>query len=89
MVTAVLSPVPEPALLLELNFIEFVKWGPSGRLWCTGRISWDGFDDVRIENGVLRGNAWDAPSSSWLRFEVSLPDGAVKGGAESLPDYLR
>jgi hypothetical protein len=78
--------VPEsPDYLLALNHIELVRWGATGPVWRSGRISWDGFEAVRIEGDKVVGQACEAPGEIWVPFTVSLAAGTVTGGAR----YLR
>ena len=49
------------------------RLGPKGLVWHTRRLSWDGFDQLRIVDGQLRGLAWAA--FEWREFRVELSTG--------------
>ena len=81
-------PVPSmKAILLARNHISLVLWTAHGRGWDTGRLSWDGFRNVRVDGERVEGEAWSAPDNSWPPFHVDLKTGEFWGGAVKLPDY--
>jgi hypothetical protein len=86
-VTAIWPVESMNALLFARSHIALMLWGARGREWDTGRLSWDGFRNVRIEGSWIEGEAWSAPDDSWPRFQVNLKTGEYTGGAIGLPDY--
>jgi hypothetical protein len=60
--------------------VQLFCLGPSGVLWQTRRLSWDGIGSVRIDGATLTGEAW-SPDDCWMPFFVDLDTGAVQGGS--------
>jgi hypothetical protein len=71
------------------NHVSLMRWDAAGKQWDTGRISWDGFANLRADGGRILGEAWSAPGNRWLPFEVDLETGEASGGAEELTDYKK
>lgn len=72
-------------LLLDDQGLAFVRIGRAGIVWRTQRISWDGFQGVRLEAGQLIGEAWSPIEDRWLPFTVDLETGRVDGGSYTGP----
>ncbi len=49
-------------------------------VWRSRRISWDGFRNLSVHGGELRGEAWMF-DDSWHPFTVALETGVVEGGS--------
>jgi hypothetical protein len=76
------SPVPSLDVLVLATLVDILIFERHGTLWCSRRISWDGFKDLRVENDVLSGRAYTPVSDDeWLPFELDLRTRRVKGGA--------
>lgn len=79
-------------LVLDDQGLAFVRLGRSGVVWHTPRMSWDGFQNVRLEADHLEGEAWSPIENRWLPFSVHLETGQVEGGSYNGPemrfDYL-
>ncbi|HWX54481.1 MAG TPA: hypothetical protein VN176_07800 [Verrucomicrobiae bacterium] len=73
--------LPEQKLLLLAGFLTITALGPSGLLWTTGRLSWEGISISRIERQTLYGLGWDAFTDKEVPFEVDLASGKHIGGA--------
>jgi hypothetical protein len=58
---------------IQLNGQPF-KLGPTGLMWHTRRLSWDGLDE-------LRGLAWSPIDDKWCPFTVELNSGKSTGGS--------
>ena len=56
--------------------------------WHTPRISWDGFQNVRLEAEQLAGEAWSPVEDRWLPFSVDLETGRIDGGSYNGPETL-
>jgi hypothetical protein len=67
-------------LLISNQDLEFTCIGMKGILWESSRISWDGFQNLTIQNDYLTGLSWD-PSDSWLPFSLNLETGTHAGGS--------
>jgi hypothetical protein len=81
-------PLPSiNAILFVRDHIALMLWTANGRAWDTGRLSWDGFRNVRIAGDRVEGEAWSAPGDNWPPFQVDLRTGEFSGGAVELPDY--
>jgi hypothetical protein len=75
----------ESANLLVVNHqgIAFEAIGATGTVWKTGRISWDGFRNLRFATDEIVGEAWRPfGSEEWVPFSVNILTGQVEGGAE-------
>jgi hypothetical protein len=66
--------------------LAFARLGPTGLIWHTRRLSWDGFDQVRIAGGEMTGLAWSPMDERWHRFRVDLSSGRSVGGSFSKDD---
>lgn len=68
-------------LVLSRQGLAFLRLGPSGILWHTRRLSWDGFNAVRLSTETISGDAWNPVEDRWMPFEVNLATGASEGGS--------
>ena len=66
--------------------LAFVRLGPQGLMWHTRRLSWDGFDQIEINQYELRGLAWSPLDDKWCPFSVELETGKSAGGSFSQSD---
>jgi hypothetical protein len=71
---------PSNAVVLNSQELWFEAIGPSGRLWKTRRISWDGMRSISVEGNMLRGEAWHF-DGTWHPFQLDLNSGFVHGGS--------
>jgi hypothetical protein len=78
-VTAV-TAVAEHDLLLFSSFHSLLAWGPEGKAWQTGRLSWDGIRITSMQRETLLGFGWDMKTDQELPFEVDLKTGEHRGG---------
>ena len=78
-VTAV-TAVAEHDLLLFSSFHSLLAWGPEGKAWQTGRLSWDGIRITSIQRETLFGFGWEMKTDQELPFEVVLKTGEHRGG---------
>jgi hypothetical protein len=78
---------PQRAVIFNHQGLFFEAVGPSGRLWKSRRISWDGMRSIEVHEAILSGESWNALDDSWRKFRLDLITGAVMGGAypEELP----
>jgi hypothetical protein len=72
--------VPEPALLVFAGFHSLLAWGSSGKVWETGRLSWDGLRIVAVREETLLGTGWDMITDREFEFHVNLKTGEHRGG---------
>lgn len=70
------------AILLG-NGLWFELIGRVGMIWRTRRISWDGMDNLKVNDLQVVGDAW-SPDDRWYAFTLDLTDGSVEGGSYSL-----
>jgi hypothetical protein len=68
-------------LVLSRQSLAFLRVGSRGTAWHTRRLSWDGFDDIRISGETLTGLAWSPVDDSWTPFSVDLRTGRSVGGS--------
>lgn len=73
-------------LLADRQGLAFLFTGPRGIVWHTRRLSWDGFDDVRVGEHELTALAWSAVDDRWIPCSVDLQTGRSEGGAFSDSD---
>ncbi len=78
-VTAV-TAVAAQDLLIFSGFHSLLAWGPEGKAWQTGRLSWDGVRITAIRQQTLLGLGWDMSTDQELEFEVNLKTGEHHGG---------
>lgn len=67
-----------------LFFYDYTKVfgiGAKGRSWKTASLSWDGLRNVKLSDGKITGDGWNAPDGAWVPFEIDLVDGRCSGGA--------
>jgi hypothetical protein len=68
-------------LILSRQGLALVRLEGSRVVWHSRRISWDGFDDLRIEGARIVGLAFDPMMEAWVPFAVDLLTGASEGGS--------
>ncbi len=69
-----------PYLILNHQNLSYEAIGPSGSVWNSQRISWDGFRGIERQGSLLKGEAWSF-DDTWHKFTLNLDDGSVHGGA--------
>jgi hypothetical protein len=67
--------------VLSRQGIALARLGPSGLMWHTRQLSWDGFDELRIAGNEVTGLGWSPIGDKWLPFRVDLHTGKSSGGA--------
>ncbi len=78
-VTAI-TAVAEQDLLIFSSFHSLLAWGRAGKVWQTGRLSWEGIRITSIQRETLLGFGWDMKTDQELLFEVDLKTGRHHGG---------
>jgi hypothetical protein len=78
-VTAI-TAVAEQDLLIFSSFHSLLAWGRAGKVWQTGRLSWDGIRITSIQKETLLGFGWDMKTDQEFLFEVDLKTGRHHGG---------
>ena len=78
-VTAI-ATAAEQNLLIFSSFHSLLAWGPEGKAWQTGRLSWDGIRITSIQRETLLGFGWEMKTDQELPFEVDLKTGKHSGG---------
>jgi hypothetical protein len=73
--------LPDQQLLIFAGFHSLQAWGREGKLWQTGRLSWDGVQITGTRGNSLYGQGWDMQTDRELEFEVNLQTGEHQGGA--------
>jgi len=73
-------------LVLSRQGLAFLKFGKTGIAWHTKRLSWDGFDQVVLNDNQLTALAWSPLTDSWAPCSVDLTTGASLGGTSSDDD---
>lgn len=90
-ITAVLVG-PEDQIVMPNNVDITVLTPRSGSLWRTRRISWDGFQLLRIEGNSLHGESWQPTSSGmlkdeWRPFRLDLNSRQLTGGSYPMDQF--
>ncbi|MGI8773168.1 MAG: hypothetical protein ACR2JE_17230 [Acidobacteriaceae bacterium] len=67
-------------LLLFASFHTLLAWGPEGRVWQSGRLSWEGVRLGEVRDGRLQGWGWDMPTDTEMEFALDLSTGRNTGG---------
>jgi hypothetical protein len=74
-------PLPEKWIILLVDDTTIGAFGPSGMIWRTKRLSWDGVSITSIGDEHLEGEAWDPTSTERPKFRVDLSTGEHRGGS--------
>lgn len=61
--------------------LALARFGSQGIIWHTRRLSWDGFDQLSIVQGEVKGLAWSPLDDQWHPFRVDLGTGKSTGGS--------
>ena len=75
-----ITPIAQQNLLVFSSFHSLLAWGPEGKAWQTGRLSWDGVRITAVRGETLLGLGWDMNTDRELEFEVNLKTGEHRGG---------
>jgi hypothetical protein len=67
----------EERLLLFVGHRTMLAWGAEGLAWETGKLSDEGVNITRIENGVLHGTGWEMMTDKERPFAVDLQNGLL------------
>jgi hypothetical protein len=74
------TPVADHDLLIFSSFHSLLAWGRAGKVWQTGRLSWDGLSVTGVRGETLLGLGWDMETDEEREFEVNLKTGEHRGG---------
>ena len=78
--------VASQELVVIGNGLWFEAIGPSGAVWQSRRISWDGMRSLGRDGEELSGEAYSPMGPpDWVPFELDLASGDVKGGSYNGP----
>ncbi len=69
------------ALILSRGGVVLAKFASNGLVWHTLRISWDGFDQLKVVGGDVTGLAWSPVDDRWYTLSVDLRTGRSWGGS--------
>jgi len=70
-----LTPLLSQRLLLFTGHQSLMAYGPDGKAWETGRLSWEGITILQVREGSLTGIGWDLMADNEFEFEVNLKNG--------------
>jgi hypothetical protein len=73
--------VPEREILLFVDFARISAYGPTGLLWRTRNVSWDGVRITDVSSESIRGFGWDSPGDRDVEFVVDVTTGETSGGS--------
>jgi len=74
--TAVAGHFRHDKLLLFAGHHSILAWGLDGEAWESERLSSEGLTNLRIEDGILRGEGWDLRTDRDVPFALDLMTGA-------------
>lgn len=79
--------VPERGFVLLGNGLWFEALGPTGTVWRSRRVSWDGMRNVSLAGTIVHGEAYapEGRDGMWYPFEVDVMTGSVSGGSYNGP----
>jgi hypothetical protein len=67
--------VPRHELVLFCDFTNLYAYGPSGRVWDSGRVAWDDLQIERVKGNDVFLQGYDAPAGKQVPFRVDLGSG--------------
>jgi hypothetical protein len=70
----------EAGLLLFVGFHTILAWGREGKVWETGRLSWEGVRVTAVSATEAVGFGWDLRADLEVEFRVDLRTGEFSGG---------
>lgn len=73
--------VPGRPKLVFVDHTRLAAYGPSGLLWLTDDLSWDGLKVTEVTAPMIRGTAWDSLANREVPFSVDIENGESKGGS--------
>jgi hypothetical protein len=77
--------LPELKAIVFGNGLWFEAIGPTGHIWRSDRISWDGMENLVIDGLTLRGLAYHY-TDQWKPFSLNLTNGEFTGGSYDGPN---
>ena len=80
--------VPGRSIVVFASYTDLTAYGPSGVLWLTDRLSWDGLKITEVTTQHVRGLGWDSPANREVSFVVDVDTGGHEGGS-SPEQYAR
>ena len=69
------TPLMSQRLLLFSGHQSLMAYGPNGKAWETGRLSWEGIKILEVREASLTGLGWDLMTDQEFEFEVDLRSG--------------
>jgi hypothetical protein len=69
------TPLLSQRLLLFAGHRSLAAFGPDGKAWETGRLSWEGVNILEVRESSLTGLGWDLIADKEFEFEVDLKTG--------------
>jgi hypothetical protein len=75
-----IRPLVKHSLLLFAGHIALTAWGPNGKAWQSGRLSWEGITLGQIKDHTLTGTGWDLMTDREIEFQLDLRTGLHTGG---------
>lgn len=73
-------PAVAAGLLLFVGFHTILAWGREGKVWETGRLSWEGVRVTSVTATEAVGMGWDLRGDVEVEFRVDLRTGTFVGG---------
>lgn len=80
-------PASDPdGWIFNCQGLALARLTAKGVLWHTRRLSWDGFDRLRVAGDDVTGEAWSPLDDQWHPFRVDIRTGRSTGGSFSDSD---
>lgn len=73
-------------ILIFVDYVRLVGYGPSGCLWRTRRLSWDGIRLTDVTPERIAGFGRDASQGTEVPFSVDVDTGRSEGGSTPEPE---
>lgn len=67
--------VRDDTRLICWNFTEFTAFEAGKLLWKSDRLSYDGFENIDINDKFIKGDAWSAPEDKFVGFIIDINTG--------------
>ena len=64
--------VPDADIVVACDFTDIYLYGPSGRVWCSGRVTYDGIELHEAQGASVSGAVWSIEQEEMVPFELDV-----------------
>ena len=81
--TDAIIPVKEDPVgwIFSWQGLALARYCWEGLVWHTRRLSWDGIQNLSVDQSILNGEAWSPVDTCWYPFTVDINTGRSVGGS--------